>query len=256
MYNQNSPIMNNMMYQNNGMGYNIPPNPINNIVNLGNMGYNQNIPNMGGYYNNQYNNYYNPYFTIQQEEIRQAQLREEQKQYSNMMKKISLAVHARDNIENMDDFLSQYDPPQPIMENIEETTTAKLYNLYYSGSYGNPALAERVHNNNMMYERAKQEFPDTMGFIEFSNNSYKLVDDMLKQKQIEKERNNITKSYNANGFDQLVKMHSNSTNYFNSLFSGVQKTKDVNIDNLEITLPPNIYEKRKQEFMNAITQGL
>lgn len=269
MFNQQSPIVNNMMMngQNNGIypnGY-IPPNPISNVVPIGNTGYNtmnNNMGNMNGYYNNNnvynnmYNNYYNPYLAAQQEQMRQAQLMEQQRAQSDMFKSISRKVNKSLGREVDDEYLKRYDPedPRQVKQDEELIITNRLLNLHYNGYYGNYEAQRFIEANNRHFEQIKQQYPDDMSMLEFSEKFADIYVEHLQDKEKE-SRKNLTQLYDRNGYNQLIQMHKNSNNYFSTVFQGGNPNREVTIDDMEVKLPnhmQNEYQARRQAFLSAI----
>lgn len=257
MFNQQSPIVNNMMGQQ-GIypnGY-IPPNPIGNVMSIGNIGYNTNQPTMGGYYNNIYNNYYNPYLAQQQEQLRQAQLMEQQRAQSDLFKSISKNVNKALGVEVDDEYLKRYDPEVEKAKNVDEELliTNKLMNLHYNGYYGNYQAISYIEANNKHYEQVKQQYPDDMSMLDYSIKFADLYVEYLQDKE-KQSRKNLTQLYDRNGYNQLIQMHKNPNNYFSSVFQGGNNNRDVSIDDMEIKLPNhmnNEYQMRRQAFMQSI----
>lgn len=258
MYNQQSPIINNMMTGNGGIyqqGY-IPPNPISN-VSIGGTGYNNNM-NMGGYYSNVYNGFYNPYLVAQQQQAIEAQRREEQRKHSDMMKMISKNVNKAlgNDIENMEQHLKQYDPveQQAVEIDFEEQTTYRLMNIRQHGGTVNPQVAAYINGINNMYDKTREEFPSDMSMYDFNNKAGKLYMDMLIEENNRKSKQ-LNQLYNSEQFNQLLKMHNSGNGYFSSAFSNKPAGMDVSIDNMEVHLPShlqNVYQQRKQAFFNEI----
>lgn len=257
MFNQQSPIVNNMMGNQNGIypnGY-IPPNPIGNVMSIGNLGYN-NQAGMGGYYNNMYNNYYNPYLAQQQEQLRQAQLMEQERARSDMFKTISKNVNKALGVEVDDEYLKRYDPETNNAKAVDEelAITERLLNLHYNGFYGNYEAIRFIEANNRHFDQVKQMYPDDMSPVEFSEKFADIYVDYLQDKEKESRRN-LTQLYDRNGYNQLINMHRNPNSYFSSVFQGGTMNKEVTIDDMEVKLPnhmSNEYQMRRQAFMQSI----
>lgn len=262
MFNTNSPIVNNMMLSGQGgvypNGY-IPPNPISNMMPIGNNGYNNNVNGMGGYYNNNYNNYYNPYLAAQQEQIRQAQLQEQQRAQSDIWKSISRSVNTAigNDIQDWDSHLKQYDPQDVRQQQMdpEDAITQRLLNVHYNGVEGNLANMRYIQANNSHYEQVKQQYPDDISMLEFSERFSDIYIDVLNDKEKE-SRKNLTQLYDRNGYNQLIRQQSTNNNYFGSTFqNNPQGNNNVSIDDMEVRLPnhlQNEYQSRKQAFLDAI----
>lgn len=255
MFNANSPIINNMMGAPQGMyspGY-IPPNPIGNIVNIGN-GYN----NMGGYYNNNYS-YYNPYLIAQQQQAMMAQQREEERRQSDIMKLISTKVNKAGGYEVTDEFLNQYNPVYEQPQNEDLEITNRLANIFYNGSCGDQRLIAGINARNALYDSHKQRFSDDMSMFEFFERGGELYREALEQKHLAAQRD-VSRLYNSSQYNELIGMHKNSSNYYNSIFRGGNQGKEITIDDLEVKLPDqlqsnNEYQRRKQEFINKLVGG-
>lgn len=265
IFNNNSPIINNMM-GNNGIynGY-IPSNPIGNVVGIGTNGYNNmNLGNMGGYYNNQYN-YYNPYLVQQQQQLYEAQLKEQLRQQSDVLKTISRSVNKALGADiDMEKHLEQYNPenyfkdqfntPANDYYNSEQAVHDKLMNIHFNGITGNPYNIRLIQANNILYDQEKQKRPDEYGIIEYNKSAGELYNEIVEQEQRNMQRN-LTRLYNPTQYNQLVKMNSGANSYFNSVFQGTAMQKEMNIDDMEVTLPSHLvksYDDRKRAFLDAI----
>lgn len=258
MMNMNSPVTNNIMYGG-GMQQCIPPNPIGNVIGIGNTGYN-NMGNMGGYYNNTYNNYYNPYIAAKQQEIQYAQRLEEQRQQSDMMKRLSRSACKVTGEEISEDKLSNlYDPQyqqqqQFTQEQYEAAITNKLMNHEIYRRFNNVKPAnpqQQLHYR--VSAQYKEQYPDEMGLYEFLDNGWKILSSIEEEKYLAQQRN-LTQLYNTNQYNDLIKMHSNTSNYFNSAFRP-QGMPNVSIDDMEVKLPSSLKTEnaiRKQKFLDSI----
>lgn len=265
MFNNNSPIINNMM--GNGMypnGY-IPSNSIGNIVGIGNQGYNNGMmSSMGGYYNNQYNNYYNPYLAQQQRQMQEAQMREQMRQQTDILKSISRKVNnALGNDIDMDEHLKQYDPENyyhynqqygQYVQDEDERIHQQLMNVHCNGITGNVYNIRLIQANNVIYEQEKKARPDDMNMNDYHRSAGEMLHDLRMQEQRNRQRD-LSKLYNVNQYNQLVKMNSNPNSYFNSMFNGTAMQKDMNIDDMEVKLPQHMissYDQRKKAFFDTI----
>jgi hypothetical protein len=233
-----------------------PPNPLSNIIGIGNVGYNN--VNMGGYYTGAYNGYYNPYLAAKQQEIQLAQQKELERKNSDMLKRISRNVNKalHSDIEDMDQYLKQYDPVYPGQDdNSEDSITHKLLNLHYNGSYVDMSAVQLVQYHNQMFDQAKKEFPDDMSMYEFHEKASELYLQarIVRQKDTQKD---ISKLYNSSEYNQLINMHGKgSANYFDSVFKGGASQQETNIDDMEIKLPNHLcnqFEERKRMFIESI----
>lgn len=268
MFNNNSPIINNMM--GNGMysnGY-IPSNPIGNVVGIGNQGYNTmgymgNNGMMGGYYSNQYNNYYNPYLAQQQRQIQEAQMKEQMRQQTDILKSISKKVNNALGHDIDEEHLKQYDPENyyqhhqqynQYIQDEDERVHQQLMNVHCNGVNGNVYNVRLIQANNMIYEQEKKERPDDISMNEYHISAGKMLNEIRMQEQRTMQRD-LSKLYNVNQYNQLVKMHSNPNSYFNSMFNGTAMQKDMNIDDMEVKLPQHMvatYDQRKKAFFDTI----
>lgn len=241
MYNYNSPIINNMM------GYNVPSNPIGNVVNMG-MGYN--MTNMGGYYNNVYNGYYNPYLAAEQEKIRKAQEKEQMRQQSSLMKRLVKGVNNALGMETSEEALKQFDPIE-ISQDYELQNTNYLMNLHYNGLNYNPRLAAQVQANNQIYDKMKERFPDNMGIYEFHKYGAEYYVETKLEEDRQKQRN-LSQLYNSQEYNKLISKYKGTN--FSSIF-GNRNSEEITLDDLEVTLPAhlsNVYEERRKMFLETI----
>lgn len=258
MFNSNSPIVNNTMLGGNGgiyptNGY-IPPNPIGNIMNIGNMGYN----NMGGYYSNNYN-YYNPYLAAKQQEIEEARMREMQRQQCDVTKLIFSKASAASGIEVTEDQLQRFDVQYVQQTNNEQNEYNRLLNIHMQGNQNNTTITDKyVQSHNNLYEQSRKDISDDMTLFEFFEyaDENQLVNKAIQQNN-SKQVNDLSKLYDTNGYNKLIKMHSGSSSYFNSMFN-----KDYNpntsIDDMTIALPnhlANEHNERRKAFINSIING-
>ena len=249
MFNNNFPPINNMPNQ----MYSIQPNPMGNILNIGQQGYN------GGYYNNIYNNYYNPYLALKQKEIAEAQMKEELRKQSDIMKKISRCVNKAVGVDISDeqlDKLYNYQPIQPDKIDYESPEYMQAYvaNLHVNGMKYLPQDVQFVQYFNSMYERSRQEVLNDISMYEFNNKMTEQYVQMLLDREKEKQKD-ISKLYNNNDYRKLLNMNKKSSNYFNSIFNGNNMNNNVSIDDMEITLPnhlANEYQTRRKQFLDAI----
>ena len=257
MFNYDSPIINNTMGNEmplNHLGYPVAPNPIGNIMNIGSMGYNNN---MGGYYNGNYNNFYNPYMVAKQQELAQARMAEEQRKQSDVLKMISRKANKSLGVEIDESDLNRlYDPPQenPYVE--KEEKYMRLVNLHYNATQGNPLYARQVEYNNMMYDKAKEYMPDDTSLFEFTEKISPVLENIVMTEYKSKQKANISKLYNADEYKQLINMHSNANNYFASMYdNNAPSNGEISIDDMKVELPNHLaqtYAQKKAEFMQKI----
>lgn len=234
-------------------GYGIQPNPIGNILNIGQQGYN------GGYYNNTYNNYYNPYLAIKNHELMQTQLREEQRVQSSMMMMISKAVNKAAGQEmpneRLEELYGYKDPeryvPKPDSMEYEQNL---IVGMYLNESNYLPQDIQYINYFNSMYDTAKQECPDNISMYDYnqkmSEKYVKMLVDIDKEKQ-----KDVSKLYNNKDYNKLLDMNSNGSSYFNSIFNGANGNSNVSIDDMEVTLPAHLsneYQSRRKQFLDAI----
>jgi len=250
LFNNNFPPINNMMP--NPM-YQVQPNPMGNILSIGQQGYN------GGYYNNTYNNYYNPYLAIKQQEIAQAQLKEQMRQQSDVMKKISRAVNKAAGVDISNETLDKiynYQEPEQYRPNPDSSEYMQSFvaNLYVNGMDHLPQDVQYVHYFNSMYDRTKQMIPDDVSMYEYNNMMSEQYVQMLQDKEKDRQRD-ISKLYNNNDYHKLLNMNNKSGSYFNSIFNGGNMNNNVSIDDMEVSLPNHIsneYQSRRKQFLDAI----
>lgn len=240
--------------------YNQPqPNPIGNVIGIGNNGYN----NMGGYYSNNYNNFYNPYLAMQQQKIQEAQMREMQKQQSGIYKRISRSVNRalgndidEDYLNKRYDYNTSYNNPNQLTEDqMEDIKMNQLIDLYYNPqSYCNYENLRFIEMSNRIHDRNKQQFPDDTSLYDFMENSYKLYGAILDE-QLRHSQRNLSKLYNSKQYNELIQLHSNGTGYFNTVFNNGMMNNNSNIDDMEIRMPSkmqDMYKQRRQAFLDSI----
>lgn len=263
MYNTQSPIVNNMMLGGNGGIHQpgcIPSNPIGNILPIGSNGYNNG--NSGGYYNGVYNNY-NPYLVAQQMQIQQTRLKEQQRCQSDVYKNISRCVNKALGNEITEEHLQQYDiqdnfgPQSYTPEQQEDMMTVRLLNVNQNGINGNIYNARLIQANNAHFDMVKQQYPDDISTLEFSERFTDIYVDMLKDKNKVLEKN-LSTLYDSNRYNQLINMHKSDNNYFAGTFRQNTGNSNVSIDDMEVKLPmhmQNEYHSRRQAFLNSIIGG-
>lgn len=245
MYNYNSPIINNM-----GIGYNnpIPPNPMGNIVSVGNSGY------ISGNYNNRY---ISPFQRRQQEEAMLAQQREQQRAQVDMFKKLSKGVNNALGNEISEERLNEiYNPQvQQVQQDPEEQIYHHLMGMDDRCLNYNPRAAQLVNSCNAYHEQMEQRFPKDMTLQEFYEESYQLKLEMVLEEQ-KQQNKNLTKLYNRDAYSELMKMHGQSSKYFNSVLSGnANPVQNDNIDDLTVTISNSLrteQQRRKEMFLQSI----
>ena len=255
MLNDYVPMNNNPngMYNN----YNISPNPMGNVMNVGS-GYNNTN---NGYYNsnNMYNNYFNPYLAIQQNQAREAQMKEQQRTESDMMKRISRAVNKASGSEISDDTLGEiYDYKEPEQYKVDpdsvEYMQSFVASLYITDNRYLPQDIQFVNRFNQMYDQAKQMCPDDISMYDYNQKMSEQYVQMLIDNNREKQRD-VSKLYNSNDYNKLLNMNSKSSSYFNSIFNGGNMNNNVSVDDMEVTLPnhlANEYQSRRKQFLESI----
>lgn len=245
MYNYSSPIINNM-----GIGYNnpIPPNPMGNIVSIGNSGY------ISGNYQGRY---MSPFQRRQQQEALIAQQREQERMQSDMFKKLSKGVNRALGNDISDETLNEmYNPQyqQQVQQDPEEQIYHHLMGLDDRCINFNPVAAQMVNNCNMYHEQMEQKFPKDMTLSEFYQESYQLKLEMVLEQQ-KQQNKNLTKLYDKNAYAELRKMHGQSSKYFNSILSGnTNHMQSDNIDDLTVTISNDLkteHQRRKELFMQS-----
>lgn len=249
LYNPGNYPMNNVPNQ-----YNINPNPMGNILNIGSQGYN------GGYYNNMYNNYYNPYLAMKQQQQAEAMFKEQQRQQSDIMKKISRAVNKSSGYDISEESLnSLYDYKEPEQYKVDtesvEYMQSYVTNLHLNGYQYTPQEIAYVNHFNSQYDKSKQQYPDDISMYDFHIKMSENYVDMLLEKEKEKQKD-VSKLYNNDDYRKLLNMNSNNNTYFNSIFNGGNNNQNnVSIDDMEISLPnhlANEYQSRRKQFLDAI----
>lgn len=267
MFNTNSPIINNMQQ---GMQFGtqpnygcVPPNPIGNIVNIGNVGYYANTNT--GYYSGNYNaRYINPYIYRQQQEAMIAQQHEAVRNQSDMFKNISRTVHKALGNDVSDEFLNKkYDPVFEQQQRMDEDEYAynTLMNMQMNGNeiIGNPYINQQIINTNAYCDQYKQNFPDSMSVSEFHARGYELILDAINDERRSQEKN-LGQLYNRDEYNKLINMHSKSSKYFNSIMriNEMNSMNNGTIDDINVTLPNKLATQameRKSAFMEAILNG-
>jgi hypothetical protein len=260
MFNTNSPIINNMNQGQPAYGC-PPPNPIGNIVNIGNVGYYGNTNT--GYYSGNYNNRFNPYIYRQQQEAMIAQQREDTRNQADMFKGISRVVHKAIGDEVSEDYLNKkYDPVYEQQEKMDEDEYAynTLMNMQMQGReiIGNPYAIQQIINSNAYCDEQKRRFPDDISVAEFHGRAYELVLDAYMDKKREEERN-LGQLYNKNEYNKLINMHSKSSQYFNSIMKMNGNTNlNSTIDDMTVSIPNHLASeatRRRAAFLASILEG-
>jgi len=260
--NYTSPINPNM-----GGMYSIPPNPIGNIANIGNYGYNQgdsfsmfmNSP----YYTNNFT-YVNPYALLQQQKAMEAARKEQLRQQSETMKSISRMVHQSlgdMDGEELERYLEIYDYETENKELIELAEQVREYNRLANLKPVTPNYAY-INYFNRVSESFKKNYPDNMSLSEYLDKAGELYRQSLIYMYERREKNGKLK-YDSDQFNKLVDLHRTSSSYFNGILTG--NNNSVDIGDLEIKIPdgerPKMvlnmpsklqeYAARKQAFIQA-----
>lgn len=126
MFNMQSPIVNNII--GGGMGNTIPPNPIDNTINIGGMGYNQ--------------QQFNPYANVQQQQTSGFNPYQQMNYQQPMMQQQMMYQQPQ---------IGGYQ--QPMINNYQQPQMGGYYNSIYNGYY-NPYLAQRQQE---LYEAQQKE---------------------------------------------------------------------------------------------------
>lgn len=215
----------------------------------------------GGYYNGYYGGgFYNPYeIQRQQEQRREEQKKESERQFGILRSLAEASI--RDftpNIsqEDRDRIINRF-VPEKIEEKINEFKLIDEMEALLLGPH--PELVN-VENEKFKARRAQvnQYNVDNMkqdaDLLYFLNNSKYLSRDLEREEFIKNCKNaqGMQGTYNSDQYNQLINMHSNSSNYFyNSLSRG------PNIDDMEIPLPSRLGNnteaaKRREAYLAAI----
>lgn len=230
----------------------IQPQPIGNLFNTS-QGYNSNMNTMGGYYNPYSNAYYNPYLAHKQKQEMEAQRRKDKEVQASIWKKLSRSVNeVTHNIDNIEEHIKKYDVVEYeyTEEYMEEKKYFKLASLSIKAQVQtiNPNQYQIAMINNEI-QKVKSRFPDDMDMCEFFESFGELLlEEKLKEQKMKQK--DLSGLYNKNHYNQLINMHSNSSNYFNNVFN-----KNVSIDDMEIRLPStlnNEYHERKRKFLESL----
>ncbi len=256
----------------------------NNIISIGNNGYNQ--QNLGGYYNNNY--YYNPYLFQQQEMLRIAQQKEEARKQSDVWKLVSRKVNTilgneidEEKLKELYDpkFAEEYDDDAidtPIKVKIidsegnetkfkevgkgkvvpihlQSLRSNTLMDLHLNWTGINPQVNNMINRMNQIYDESKRRFPDDISLYEFLKNAGELyVEGMIERDR--KNRKDKTQVYSATDYSKLLNAHSH-----NSFFPEVFGSQRPDLGDMEITLPSHLKnerDQRRQMFLDAIiTRG-
>lgn len=247
--------------------YTIPKSPIGNVagmpgstMGIGNNGYN------GGYYSNTYSNYYNPYVASKQQEILRAQQMEYQRRETDIMKKMSKQANRYNGKEMSEEELNKIYDPQSCQQ-YNQGYTQEMYEAMQTHKLMMHAINQRLNKlpkpvneqeqiHYTVSSKYKEQFPDDMGVFEYLDNAWKIAQE-AKDEELRREQRNLSKLYNRNQYNELLKMHSNTSNYFNSALTnpmGTSHYSNANIDDMEISLPEALKKSnlRKQQFLDSI----
>ena len=258
MYNQNSPIMNNMMFN---QQQQVPfyQGPIGNMVSMG-QGYN-NMQNMGGYYGGMHPGYYNPYLVEQQRKAQEAKQRQIEIQNAEVFKMVSRNVNKALGMsdEQIEEHVKKYDPQfvqekRMTQEQITDMNTQRLMAL--DSKEESMSYQQQVYFTNVYKERERMNslFPPEMGLAEFFEN-FGEEEYNMKMQQMRTQQRQLGNLYNSSQYNDLLSVHNKSSNYFNSMFGGGQNHIPTTIDDLEVKLPSSIAQEmqaKKMRFLNAI----
>lgn len=258
--NQNNPPPNGMQqrYSTYVQPNHIQPAPIGSMLNNSNAyGYGG-----GGYYNGYYGGgYYNPYeLQKRQEQQVDLQKKETERQFAILRSLAEASI--RDftpNIsqEERDAIINRF-VPEKIEEKINEFELENRMERLLSGARPSSVDPEKERlrlRRAQICQYNRDNMPEDADLLYFLNNSKYLSRDLEREEFIKNCRNaqnGMRETYNTDQFNQLVDMHSSSSNYFyNSLSRG------PNIDDMEIPLPSRLGNnseaaKRREAFLAAI----
>lgn len=234
------------------------PNPIGNMMNISGNGYNNQGQN-GGYYNpygNTNNNYYNPHLMYQQQRAMEAQRKEEERQQSDLWKKLSRNANKIHHlVDDIEEHVKRYDPVEINDDMQEEMRYNKLASLTSTQQTNYDQSGRIVSQVNTVIQQTKEVFSDDMDLVEYFEKAGELILEARIQDNRNKQRD-VSKLYSGSGYKDLINYHSSGNNsYFNSVFRNNMGNKNINIEDMEVTLPPNIgneYHTRRSQFMDAI----
>lgn len=239
-FNLQSPIMNNM--------FGTVPNygTVPQIGNIGGFGYN-----MGGYYNNMYN-YYNPYEIRRQQELMEAQMKEQRRQYVDLQKMMIRCCNTyfgdKTDDQLIDLYFNQQVNPQKIRDVEEYNHLASIEANLGNNLYINYNNINYINKCAEISEKIQQRDPMDESLYDYLSKAGELYVKALENDNKQKT-NDLTQLYHKGNVQRLLNMHNNSKfNAFN---------KDFNIDDMEVSLPEHLkggseYQRRKQQFLNAI----
>ena len=271
MYNFQSPIINNMTGMlNTGYGY------MNN-----------------GYYGNNYGaRYYNPYmynsYMEQQRKQQQEQIDQQNKLMRTIIGKVSRSIDPSLSDEQIDSIFISRDRAYKewqeqyakmyeaeLKQATEISTRVKVkggkslksidrneFNeikystnkVSYLESYGK----EHKNNEGMLnflarsQQEFRQRFPSDMSLNDFFNSSGVLLAEQVLA-DIKTENSKLNKLYDNSAFNSIIDKHKQST-LFPSVF-GNPSRPIVDISDQEIIAPRDMYNARRQAFLNKILQG-
>lgn len=260
--NYNSPTVQGMMYQNNGVPpYSTAPT----FGNIGGLGYNgavnpfMNPPQYnqmmnGGYYSGYYN--YNPQEIMRQmEEQRKAQ--EEAIRNQIEIQKMKARIFNNFNgIETDEEYLERYFNPNTYTEIQKDINDydemVRLANISNDPSrainYNQYALNQIAR----ISEDIRSMHPVDQSFTDFMNTAGDLYRVALINENARELRKNIANTYDREAYSQLANMHRQSS------FASLRQA--VSVDDLSISLPKHLqqsssYQERKNQFLSYITQN-
>lgn len=232
------------------------PNPIGNMMNISGQGYNTQGQ-MGGYYNPYNSGYYNPHLMYQQQKALEAQQKEEERQQADLWKKLSRnANKIHHQIDDIEEHVKRYDPIDCNQELQDMDRYNRLASLTSTQQTNYDTSGRIISQVNTIIHQTKQVFSDDMDLVEYFEKAGELILEARIQDNRNKQRN-LSKLYNGNSYKDLINYHSTGprNSYFNSVFRNNMDNRNINIDDLEVTLPSNIgngYHERRSMFMDAI----
>lgn len=227
---------------------NIHPQYTGNIMNIGGAGYNQD------YYGNTMNRgYFNPYLYYQQQKALEAQMREEKRRRYDVMK--SLLRKSNKSTDNIEEYIKQYDVDyvNSVQNDINEYNKFIQMHNNHIMHQGNEINHFIIHSNNVS-QRNKENFPDDMSMLDYFDKAGEILLDITIQKSRDKAKD-VSKLYNRDDYLDLIKLHKGNIPYFNTISKSKFSTGDIDIDDMEVTLPNELsdeYYKRKRQFLESI----
>lgn len=250
-----------------GAGY-IPPSPIGSTLNLGGLGYNNQMQTntmqtMGGYYNPYGGTIYNPYLMRQQQERAMAIQRQQMEQQANIMKSLSRIVNSSMSDDEFEEYSKvyqiQYEPNEE-QQYIQQQNKFDMMAHYNPEQHRpvDPRTIRNIYLINQEIDKQKSRFPDDMSLPEYLEVSGDLLYEAFIEEGTKKQRD-MSRTYNSQKYRDLIDIHSNATSYFNTLYSQAKIRPNVTIDDMEVRLPKDLenseYHQRQRKFVQQLMQG-